>query len=134
MTWRPTPLHVLIFNLLGFLACYLLLRLQNVLPLNPQNFSAVGPDLAFNTASSFATNTNWESYGGETVELPGPNGRARRAELRFGRRGRPFGPGSSTWSRRRNSANSCWSQSWMRVERQAGSDRGKLLRIQGQDV
>jgi len=67
MTWRTYAGALLIFNLLGFLACYLLLRLQDVLPLNPQNFSAVGPDLAFNTASSFATNTNWQSYGGKTT-------------------------------------------------------------------
>jgi K+-transporting ATPase ATPase A chain len=67
MTWRTYAVALLMFNALGFLACYLLLRLQSVLPLNPQHFPAVGPDLAFNTASSFATNTNWQSYGGETT-------------------------------------------------------------------
>jgi potassium-transporting ATPase potassium-binding subunit len=67
MTWRTYAGALLIFNLLGFIACYLLQRLQGALPLNPQNFPAVGPDLAFNTASSFATNTNWQSYGGETT-------------------------------------------------------------------
>ena len=45
----------------------MLLRLQDLLPLNPQDLPAVTPDLAFNTAVSFATNTNWQSYGGETT-------------------------------------------------------------------
>ena len=45
----------------------MLQRLQNVLPLNPQQFDAVAPDLALNTAVSFATNTSWQSYGGETT-------------------------------------------------------------------
>ena len=55
------------FNALGFLAVYGLLRLQGVLPLNPQGMAAATPDLAFDTAASFATNTNWQSYGGETT-------------------------------------------------------------------
>jgi potassium-transporting ATPase potassium-binding subunit len=67
MTWRTYAYALLIFNGLGFLACYLLQRLQGVLPLNPQQYPAVDPDLAFNTAVSFATNTNWQSYGGETT-------------------------------------------------------------------
>lgn len=67
MTWRAYALALLIFHLLGFIAGYLLLRLQGILPLNPQQFPSVGPDLAFNTAASFATNTNWQSYGGETT-------------------------------------------------------------------
>jgi len=46
---------------------YLLQRLQGVLPLNPQGFGAVAPDSAFNTAVSFASNTNWQGYGGETT-------------------------------------------------------------------
>ena len=58
---------VLLFNAVGFLAVYALLRLQGVLPLNPQGFPANTPDLAFNTAASFASNTNWQSYGGETT-------------------------------------------------------------------
>ncbi len=67
MTWRGYAVAVLLFNAVGVLAVYALLRLQGVLPLNPQDFSAVGPDLAFNTAASFATNTNWQSYGGEST-------------------------------------------------------------------
>ena len=55
------------FNLLGFLAVYALQRLQDVLPLNPQKMGAVSPDSSFNTAVSFATNTNWQGYGGETT-------------------------------------------------------------------
>src|SRR6185369_5532286 len=51
--------------LLGTLAVYLLLRAQAVLPLNPAHMAAVSPTIAFNTATSFATNTNWQAYGGE---------------------------------------------------------------------
>ena len=67
MNWRQYAVAVLVFNVIGFLAVYVLLRLQGVLPLNPQGFAAVKPDLAFNTAVSFATNTNWQGYGGETT-------------------------------------------------------------------
>ena len=67
MTWRSYAAAVLLFNGLGLLFLYFLLRLQGLLPLNPQRFSAVRPDLAFNTAASFVTNTNWQSYGGETT-------------------------------------------------------------------
>jgi len=55
------------FSIAGFLSLYALQRLQNVLPLNPQGFDAVGSDLAFNTSISFITNTNWQNYGGETT-------------------------------------------------------------------
>jgi len=55
------------FNLFGFVLLYALLRLQGILPFNPQGFAGVSPDLAFNTAVSFVTNTNWQSYGGETT-------------------------------------------------------------------
>ena len=65
MDWKTYTLALLIFNLLGFLVVYALQRLQGVLPLNPQGLGAVSPDLAFNTAASFATNTNWQSYSGE---------------------------------------------------------------------
>ena len=67
MTWKVYAVAVLLFNGVGLLALYALLRLQGVLPLNPQGFSAASSDLAFNTAVSFATNTNWQSYGGETT-------------------------------------------------------------------
>ncbi|MDR3491661.1 MAG: potassium-transporting ATPase subunit KdpA [Gammaproteobacteria bacterium] len=67
MDWKSYLATMLFFNVLGMLAVYALQRLQFYLPLNPQSFSAVSPDLAFNTASSFATNTNWQSYGGETT-------------------------------------------------------------------
>lgn len=65
--WLGYALGVLLFSLFGFVLLYAILRLQNVLPLNPQGFGAVPPDLAFNTAASFVTNTNWQSYGGETT-------------------------------------------------------------------
>jgi len=55
------------FSIAGFVSLYALQRFQNVLPLNPQNFDAVGYDLAFNTSISFITNTNWQNYGGETT-------------------------------------------------------------------
>src|SRR5437764_13772687 len=58
---------MLLFNLLGFLAVYVLQRLQAVLPLNSQGLGAVTPDSSFNTAASFATNTDWQGYGGETT-------------------------------------------------------------------
>ena len=58
---------VLLFALVSVLAGYLIQRLQGSLPLNPQGFAAVSPDLSFNTAVSFLTNTNWQSYGGETT-------------------------------------------------------------------
>ena len=65
--WLSYALAMLVFNAAGFVFLYVLMRLQAVLPLNPQGFDPVAPDLAFNTATSFVTNTNWQSYGGETT-------------------------------------------------------------------
>jgi K+-transporting ATPase ATPase A chain len=65
--WLSYTGAMLMFNLFGFLLLYALLRLQAVLPLNPQGLAAVAPDLAFNTAVSFTTNTNWQNYGGEST-------------------------------------------------------------------
>jgi K+-transporting ATPase ATPase A chain len=65
--WKAYAAGLLLFNALGFLAVYAQLRLQGSLPFNPQGFSGATPDLAFNTAASFATNTNWQSYGGEST-------------------------------------------------------------------
>jgi potassium-transporting ATPase potassium-binding subunit len=65
--WTGYAASMLTFNFVGFLALYAVLRLQDVLPLNPQGMSAMTPDLALNTAASFVTNTNWQSYGGETT-------------------------------------------------------------------
>lgn len=67
MTWQKYAIAMLWFNVLGFFAVYLIQRFQAVLPLNPEALGAVSPELAFNTAVSFATNTNWQSYGGETT-------------------------------------------------------------------
>lgn len=67
MGWRQYATGVMAFNLLGIVAVYAALRLQGSLPLNPQGFSGATPDLAFDTAVSFASNTNWQSYGGETT-------------------------------------------------------------------
>ncbi len=67
MSWQRYALAMLMFNLAGFATVYVLLRLQGMLPLNPQSFPGVSSDLAFDTAASFATNTNWQSYGGETT-------------------------------------------------------------------
>jgi K+-transporting ATPase ATPase A chain len=67
MGWRTYAVGVLLFNALGLLAVYLLQRVQGMLPLNPAGLGAVAPDLAFNTAASFATNTNWQSYSGEST-------------------------------------------------------------------
>jgi len=67
MTWRVYAVAFLSFNAIGTLAVYAILRLQNVLPLNPQSFPPVEPHTAFNIAISFATNTNWQNYGGEAT-------------------------------------------------------------------
>ncbi len=67
MGWKTYAAAVLVFNVVGILALYALQRLQGVLPLNGAGFPAVGPDVALNTAVSFGTNTNWQSYGGETT-------------------------------------------------------------------
>jgi len=65
--WKQYTLAMLAFSLVGCVFTYAILRLQNLLPLNPQRFVAVNPDLAFNTAISFTTNTNWQNYGGEST-------------------------------------------------------------------
>jgi K+-transporting ATPase ATPase A chain len=67
MTWKTYAVAMMVFNLLGLLVVYLLQRVQGILPLNPQGLGAVTPDSSFNTAVSFATNTNWQGYGGETT-------------------------------------------------------------------
>jgi len=67
MDWKTYGTAMLFFNAIGLIALYLLQRLQGLLPLNPSGMGAVGPDLAFNTAASFTTNTNWQAYGGETT-------------------------------------------------------------------
>ena len=67
MDWKQNAIAMLFFNLAGLLVVYGLQRLQAILPLNPQGFTAVSPDSSFNTAVSFATNTNWQGYGGETT-------------------------------------------------------------------
>jgi len=67
MTWKTYAATMLVFNLVGLLAVYALQRLQGVLPLNPEHLGAVSPDSSFNTAVSFATNTNWQGYGGEST-------------------------------------------------------------------
>lgn len=66
-SWISYTGALLAFNACGFLLLYLMLRLQNLLPLNPQDLAGVSPHLAFNTAVSFVTNSNWQSYGGETT-------------------------------------------------------------------
>ena len=67
MGWKTYAAAMLLFNLAGLLVVYLLQRLQGVLPLNPQGLGAVSSDSSFNTAVSFATNTNWQGYGGEST-------------------------------------------------------------------
>lgn len=67
MRWTQYALATLAFNLLGLLVVYALQRFQDVLPLNPQALPAVTPDSSFNTAASFATNTNWQGYSGEAT-------------------------------------------------------------------
>ncbi len=67
MTWQTYAKALIGFSLVGVAALYALLRLQHLLPLNPQRFPSVGPYVAFNTAVSFVANTNWQVYGGETT-------------------------------------------------------------------
>jgi K+-transporting ATPase ATPase A chain len=65
--WTTYTIAMLAFSIAGFVSLYLIQRLQAVLPFNPQGLAAVTPDLSFNTAASFITNTNWQSYSGETT-------------------------------------------------------------------
>ena len=65
MGWGAYALAVLVFNATGFVVLYVLLRAQGALPLNPDGIGGMAPDLAFNTAVSFVTNTNWQAYSGE---------------------------------------------------------------------
>ncbi|MFH1143658.1 MAG: potassium-transporting ATPase subunit KdpA [Candidatus Eisenbacteria bacterium] len=67
MTWQRYALCLLVFNLIGTIALYALQRFQSVLPPNPAGHGPVPPAIAFNTAVSFVTNTNWQAYGGETT-------------------------------------------------------------------
>src|SRR5262249_57013204 len=65
--WLTYAAATLLFNLFCFVSLYALLRLQYFLPFNPQGMTGMEPTLALNTAISFATNTNWQNYGGETT-------------------------------------------------------------------
>jgi len=65
--WLRYTVSMLLFHVGGFIILYALLRAQGVLPFNPQGMTAVAPDLSFNTAISFITNTNWQNYGGEST-------------------------------------------------------------------
>jgi K+-transporting ATPase ATPase A chain len=67
MDWKRYAIAMLLFNLCGLLMVYLWQRLQGILPLNPQGLAAVTPDSSWNTAVSFASNTNWQGYGGEVT-------------------------------------------------------------------
>src|SRR5215510_3372662 len=65
--WKQYTFAMLLFSVAGCLFTYAILRLQHILPLNPQGFGPLTPDLAFNTAVSFTTNTNWQNYVGEST-------------------------------------------------------------------
>ena len=67
MAWWEYTISMLLFSLVGMISLYAIERLQQILPFNPQGMPAVPPDLAFNTAASFLTNTNWQAYGGEST-------------------------------------------------------------------
>ncbi len=67
MTWGEYAVAMLLFSAAGMVLLYAMERLQGFLPFNPQGMGAVAPDLAFNTAASFTTNTNWQAYGGEST-------------------------------------------------------------------
>jgi K+-transporting ATPase ATPase A chain len=67
MDWKENAIAMLLFNAIGFLFVYLLQRVQQVLPLNPEGMGPISADSSFNTAVSFVTNTNWQGYSGETT-------------------------------------------------------------------
>ena len=67
MTWVEYAIAIMVFSLISFVLLFAILTYQNLLPLNPQKFAGLSPDLAFNTTASFVTNTNWQAYGGETT-------------------------------------------------------------------
>jgi len=67
MTWSEYAIAMLLFSMVGMIVLYVMQRVQAFLPLNPQGFTGLAPDLAFNTAASFTTNTNWQAYGGEST-------------------------------------------------------------------
>ena len=67
MGWKTYAVSMMLFNALGLFAVYFIQRYQHLLPLNPMKMPAVSADSSFNTAVSFATNTNWQGYGGETT-------------------------------------------------------------------
>ena len=67
MSWKKYVVAVLLFNFVGLIFLYILLRVQHFLPFNPQGFGNVPPDQTFNIAVSFVTNTNWQNYGGEAT-------------------------------------------------------------------
>lgn len=67
MNWKEYALSMLLFNFIGFLVLFLILIFQNFLPLNPEHFKGFSLPLAFNTAVSFVTNTNWQAYSGESA-------------------------------------------------------------------
>jgi K+-transporting ATPase ATPase A chain len=67
MRWTEYAIALLLFSVVSMLVLYAMQRLQAVLPFNPQGFGGVAPDLAFNTAASFTTNTNWQAYSGEST-------------------------------------------------------------------
>src|SRR5262245_40468475 len=66
-TWGKYTVSMLVFNAIGFVFLFLILKLQNFLPLNSENFPGINTPLAFNTAISFITNTNWQAYSGEST-------------------------------------------------------------------
>ena len=84
--WKRYTIAMLMFSLVTMLFTYAILRLQAVLPLNPQKMAAVSEHLSFNTAASFTTNTNWQNYSGESDDVvPVADGRVGLSQLRLGR-------------------------------------------------
>src|SRR5260370_27237169 len=67
MTWAEYAVALWVLPMVGMIVLYAMARLQAFLPVNPQKFAGVAPDLAFNTAASFTNNTNWQAYGGEST-------------------------------------------------------------------
>ena len=111
--WTTYTFSLLAFSAVSVLFVYGFQRLQSHLPFNPDHLAAVRPDLAWNTAVSFVTNTNWQSYGGESHdEPPHADGRPRGAELRVRRR-RPRGDGRADPRARRAARASTIGNFWV---------------------
>ncbi len=116
--WKQYTFAMLAFSLVGVVFTYVILRLQDVLPWNPQGLPALSHHLAFNTAVSFTTNTNWQSYGGEGTGALFPFGGAGGGMVFW----------STSWARRSSESLTRWAMVRRYLEREVISSWGWLVR------